>query len=388
MDAEKAPRRKTVGNGSGSVFQVGSRSGTPGPWVAQVKSDGKFRRTYHPSQAKATRALRSMLAAIETGGSIPNGNATVNDLLQPWLDKVVPSQNLSAITLDTYKWACKILCDDLGSIRLKGLTADHIEAAFEARATAGMSRASLSKLRSVLGKALDYAQRRGMTNQNVARIAELPATARRQVEGRSLTAEQANQLLQHTKGQPLHALWTVMLYLGLRPGEATGLTWRDVDFDGAIIHIRRSRKLERGKLIIDERLKTSRSRRSLDAPPPVINALRAHQHLQHVAEEQAGLAWNNGYDLVFTTSVGTPHSPRNLQRSLATVTTQLGFGVWHPHELRHTAASLMSEAGIPIERIADQLGHDGTRMALLVYRHATKPTVNAANALVGVLGGE
>jgi integrase len=45
----------------------------------------------------------------------------------------------------------------------------------------------------------------------------------------------------------------------------------------------------------------------------------------------------------------------------------------------------MSEAGIPIETIADQLGHDGTRMTLLIYRHATKPTVAAGNAMTGYL---
>jgi integrase len=45
----------------------------------------------------------------------------------------------------------------------------------------------------------------------------------------------------------------------------------------------------------------------------------------------------------------------------------------------------MSEAGIPIETIADQLGHDGTRMTLLIYRHATKPTVSAGNAMTGFL---
>lgn len=56
--------------------------------------------------------------------------------------------------------------------------------------------------------------------------------------------------------------------------------------------------------------------------------------------------------------------------------------LWQPHELRHTAASRMSEAGVPIETIADRLGHDGTRMALLIYRHATKPAVSAGNAMI------
>ena len=45
----------------------------------------------------------------------------------------------------------------------------------------------------------------------------------------------------------------------------------------------------------------------------------------------------------------------------------------------------MSAAGVPVERIADQRGRDETRMSLLVYRHATKPSVDAGNVMVDVL---
>lgn len=385
MEATASTRRKAVGNGNGSVYQEGVRTGTPGRWVAQVKSDGKFRRTYHPTEAKAKRALRAMVAAVDSGAAIPDGNTTLGELLTRWQDKVLPAQNLSSRTLDGYRWACDLLRDDLGSIRIRKLTPDAVEKAFEIRADNGISRASLVKVRSVLGKALDYAQRRQLVTTNVARIVELPVQARRAAEGRSLTAEQAKLILAATPGHPLHALWVVMLYLGLRPGEAAGLTWTDIDFDNAVIHIRRSLKLERGKLVVDERLKTARSRRSLDAPPPVLQALQAQRDLQAEARLAAAEHWTNTYDLVFATNVGTPLGPRNLQRSLTAVTERLDLGPWHPHELRHSAASLMSAAGVPMERIADQLGHDGTRMGLLVYRHATKPSIDAGNAMIEVL---
>jgi integrase len=44
---------------------------------------------------------------------------------------------------------------------------------------------------------------------------------------------------------------------------------------------------------------------------------------------------------------------------------------------RHSAASLLSHEGVPLERVADTLGHDGTRMVREVYRHAVVPTVTA-----------
>jgi len=56
--------------------------------------------------------------------------------------------------------------------------------------------------------------------------------------------------------------------------------------------------------------------------------------------------------------------------------------------MRHSAASLISAAGVPLEHVADVLGQNGTRMAALVYRHVLAPTVEAAAAPMQVLLGE
>ncbi len=135
-------------------------------------------------------------------------------------------------------------------------------------ATAGMSRSSLIRVRSVLGQALDTAQRRGKVARNVARLAEMPATTAPTAR-RSLTTEQAAQLLDAARGDRLEALYLTALMLGLRPGEVTGLRWDDLDGDPA---------QHRGSLKMSERApgsydlgptKTPRSRRSLRVPPPV-----------------------------------------------------------------------------------------------------------------------
>ena len=52
-------------------------------------------------------------------------------------------------------------------------------------------------------------------------------------------------------------------------------------------------------------------------------------------------------------------------------------GHWTPNELRHSAASLLSAAGVPLEEIADVLGHTSTRMLEQHYRHQVKPSIDA-----------
>jgi integrase len=89
---------------------------------------------------------------------------------------------------------------------------------------------------------------------------------------------------------------------------------------------------------------------------------------------------------VFTNAVGSPTDPPKVRTEFNQIitTAELGDG-WTPNMLRHSAASLMSDAGIPLERIADQLGHRDTRMLANHYRHQIRPTIDAALILDDVL---
>ena len=46
----------------------------------------------------------------------------------------------------------------------------------------------------------------------------------------------------------------------------------------------------------------------------------------------------------------------------------------HPHLLRHAAASLMSDAGVRLEDIADTLGHRSVAVTADIYRHPINAT--------------
>lgn len=58
------------------------------------------------------------------------------------------------------------------------------------------------------------------------------------------------------------------------------------------------------------------------------------------------------------------------------ITAKAGLGEnWTPRELRHTFVSLMSDNGVPIETIADLVGHASTAVTEEVYRHQLKPVI-------------
>lgn len=284
---------------------------------------------------------------------------------------MLPSLDLAPPTVESYTWALNRVEAELGTVRLATLTPEHVEAAFARWASEGTSRSSLIKIRSVLNRVLTYAERRGLAARNIAKLVELPATAQRTEPGRALTVEQAKSLLDAAREHRLEALFVTMLMLGLRPGEALGLSWHNVDLDAGIVHVRQSLKLHHGppdghRSTQDKQISAQPRR-----PPRVIDAIRARR--VHQAEDRllAGPAWSDMFPgLVFTTTVCTAISLSNLRRDLETLTARAGLGRWHPHELRHSAASIMSASGVPLEEVADMLGHDGTRMTALVYRHA------------------
>jgi integrase len=43
-----------------------------------------------------------------------------------------------------------------------------------------------------------------------------------------------------------------------------------------------------------------------------------------------------------------------------------------PRELRHSFVSVLSDAGVPLEEISRLVGHSGTTVTKLVYRHQLK----------------
>jgi integrase len=279
-------------------------------------------------------------------------------------------------TLDSYRWVIgKYLRPALCPKRLAALTVDDVEALLRSMARRRLSRSSAVRVRAVLVLALTHAERRDLVLRNVARLAEIPAGCAEPKEGRSLSVEQARLLLRAAEGDRYEPLYLCGLMLALRPGELCGLLWEDVDRERATLQVRRSLKTERTGLRLGEP-KTRRSYRGLDLPPAVVAALRAHPARQAQERLFAGRAWVD-HGLVFTSHVGTPVDPANLRRSFSALTRSVGLGHWTPKELRHSAASLLSAAGVPLELIADVMGHDGTRMTGTVYRHAVRPTVSA-----------
>jgi len=83
-----------------------------------------------------------------------------------------------------------------------------------------------------------------------------------------------------------------------------------------------------------------------------------------------GPDWAEG-DLIFTTIAGTPMDPRNCQRWWDRMCRRAGIGKRRPHAARHSTATAVLAAGLPVTEVSAMLGHANSATTLKVYAHAT-----------------
>jgi integrase len=174
--------------------------------------------------------------------------------------------------------------------------------------------------------------------------------------------------------QRLAALFVVAITLGLRPGELRKLTWDLLDLNQGVVHVWRSASKSGDT-------KTPQSKRSLVLPRRAITALTAHKQMQDREREAAGRSWQ-GTNLVFCHEDGSMYTADALNWRFGKMTRKAGIGHWHAHEGRHTAVSIMSSNGVPIQDISDTVGHKSTHVTETVYRHVIRPTIRGGAAVM------
>jgi integrase len=323
------------------------------------------------------------LVAEREAGLKTSGTYTVGDAVQDWLAKGLRGRDPGTIR------ANRILVEHhllplIGGLKLTELTADDVDNWLEGRSDK-LATNSLQRLHANLKRAIRQAQARDRVLRNVAELVSTPkGTGGR--PSKAMTFEQATAMLEHARQSRWHAYVVVSLLTGIRTEEARALRWShvvawvedenewqpvtEVGFDHKkfAIYVWRSVRANGDT-------KTSKSRRTLQLPDQAAKALKEHRTRQIQERLAAGPLWHE-HDLVFTSQTGQPLDDANVRRAFRSITKRAGLGTnWTPRELRHSFVSIMSDNGVPIETIADLVGHASTAVTETVYRHQLKPVI-------------
>jgi len=176
----------------------------------------------------------------------------------------------------------------------------------------------------------------------------------------------------------------MLLSYGMRAGEITGLRWSDIDLINDIFVIRQQINRVKGKLRVSI-VKTDASRRQLPLIPVVKQAMleRIQQNNIQVLPFDPNRALTLD-DLVTTTELGTPVEPNNFrERCFYKRLEECGLPRITVHNLRHVAATLLKEAGIPVKDVQEILGHTDIKTTLKIYTHGSDNIKREALAGIG-----
>ena len=374
--------------GEGSVYRVvddkhGER------WIGALVTPHGRRKVTARTKTEARVRLDRLRAEVRSGYPAPNRNTTVGEVVELWRERELAGRRLVSGSRERYEWHCRIITTEIGAKRLASLTVTDVELMLDVLAARGsrhdgkgrpFGRSTLGKLRATTIQILDFARRREMVTRNVAELAGMRAGPGATRARRSLTPDEARQLFvwlgEEGTGEHLTSMFRFGLLTGLRPGELYGMLWADVDFETGRLVVCHAARRERNRPTLVAAVKTSASYRTLGLPTLAVDELRLHKaHQAH--QRLAAASWGDDR-LVFPSRVGTLLDARNVRRELEAACEAALVPVITPHELRHTAASLMVDDGQALERVADYLGHESTRMLDLTYRHRVRPSADAA----------
>ena len=104
---------------------------------------------------------------------------------------------------------------------------------------------------------------------------------------------------------------------------------------------------------------------------------RQHRIRQAEAQMAAGTLWQD-HGLIFASESGRRWTRRTSRTSFSRLCERAGLGHWHPHELRHSGASLMLAQGTPLHVVSDVLGHASIAITKDVYGHLLEGDKRAA----------
>lgn len=239
-----------------------------------------------------------------------------------------------------------------------------------------LARKTVANVHVLLHKALGDAVGSGLLAENPAAAATVPRIDPR-LDGtprrlRTWDADQARRFLDLTRDHEFGDLWRVALGTGMRRGELLGLRWDDVDLDIPQLRVATSLAQAGGRL----RLKTTKTRR--------VRTLHLDEATATAIARQPRRD-PNPYPLVFTRDDGSPWSPQFVSNAWRRQWPGLDVPRIRLHDTRHTHATLLLQAAVPVKVVSERLGHAHVAMTLDVYAHVLPAMDREASVVVGRL---
>lgn len=372
---------------------------------------GSGYRTKAEAQAAGTKALAEYNS---TGIAFKVSEQSVADYFDYWMEHYV-EQELAETTVNTYKKRIRLYIKPyIGSYKLKNVQGETLRNFLAKLHRTGMSRNTLTCIKGMLTSAFGYATVQAkfisvdpsykLTLPNKRKDSEVGTRKENHI---FVEEDMWNAIIERfPEGHPSHLALMLGYYCGLRLGEVYGLTWDCVDFENKTITINKQMQEPSGCgkwLLYVPKYDSSRT---VTVGNNVLALLKRTLEFQLTDKETCGEYYQENYmnydeethsllslnDLrpvhfVNAKQGGLLAHPRNMQHTSRSIhgkakNCTLISEEWDFHSLRHTHATILYEAGVPMPLIQKRLGHINIQTTKRYTDHVTKKMLSMFDEVI------
>ncbi|NJE35626.1 site-specific integrase [Megasphaera sp. SW808] len=380
------------GNKEGTIYYNEKRKRYEGQ-IRYVKPDGKYGRklfTGH-SQKEVMQKIKDFNEQCDN----PGAEMTVKE----WMDKWLNEYKRPEIKIKTYeRYRCAIVLHInhyIGKELLKNLTTLKIQELINKLTTAPAKKGgylaprTINSVRRILISAFNDAVTYDILPKNPA-LGTKPVRVEKTAM-HILSKKEAAELLHVARKADYGSYMVIKLALetGMRIGEIFGLQWKNIDLEkknllvaGTIVHTNHTN-------IYQPTGKTKSSYRRIPFSSALKTTLMEYRAWQQREKEKWGEMYTDS-DFVITKPLGGFSDPSNFSaRTFKKLLDKAGITrQFRVHDLRHTHATWLLEAGINVKVISERLGHSSCRITMDTYSHVMQTMQDKAVEMLEQINAE
>lgn len=335
------------------------RPDSPFWWASYIDARGK--RTRRSTGTQERKEAETLLAKwrLETHKETQWGELpahSFDELMLEYLKATAGERRRE----DTVKMHVRRLRQSFAGLEMERLSAVEIAAFIRQRREDGVANATINRELEVLSAAISYAVREWewrLPNPVSGRMLKEPEGRVRWIT-RAETRALIEAAKQERKAPHLAPLITLALHTGMRRGEMLGLEWDRVDLQAGLVYLE-GHHTKAGK----------RRTVPLNAVAREAILTRARFRAERCPDARLVFCDSNGKGI------------GSVKTAFATACKRAGLTDFRFHDLRHTCAAWLVQAGVPLTEVRDVLGHSTVKMTER-YAHLAPENTRAAVALL------
>ena len=363
-------------NGRGSIYLIPLRSGTKRYRAAIYDINGKLRTKNFKKKSEAEDWVAYQRRARDLGENTyaANPKMTVAEFLVDWANTQYGPDQES--TQRSYLSVIKNhIAPAIGKIKAAELNTKTIESLFRDMHANGFGAGTIRITRAALSAAYNDAVRLGDLVRNPVRNTKMP----------NVTAKTTKPLprndwekvyLESMKNPRMHARIEVAGMLGLRPGEALGLKWSDLNIEDCTLLVERQVQRAKGQGLVLKSVK-QKTARTLQISEKTVQILTTHKRHQSLNKAK----WAEDEDLIFPNTVGKLGDEKSDRLAFKILLTAAGVPDCQLYQLRKTAFTAMA-GQTDLKTLMEFSGH--TQVSTVIGNYVFATSESMAKAVNGM----